>query len=185
MVSDPLANRVLYFQKTAAVIFNPANPRAMFSASRISIRRSRACSPGPHLISLDSSDQLYVADTGNNRIAVLPSVPTAGDNPAVLFSIASLSNPYGVFVDPGQRRDLGDQHRRKSSAAICERRRDDRECDAQRDADFFGPVVDGDRSVWQSGDRRRRHKSSGVLLPGDRLHHLGRRRSGPAFRERG
>ena len=65
---------------------------------------------GPHLISLDSSDQLYVADTGNNRIAVLPSVPMAGNNPAVLFSIAGLSNPYGVFVDPVERRNLGRQY---------------------------------------------------------------------------
>ena len=52
------------------------------------------------MISLDSNDELYVADTANNRIAVLPSVPTAGNNPAVLFSIASLNDPYGVFVDP-------------------------------------------------------------------------------------
>jgi len=55
---------------------------------------------GPHLISLDSEDQLYVADTGNNRIAVLPAVTTAGDNPPVLLAIPGLNSPYGVSVNP-------------------------------------------------------------------------------------
>jgi len=100
VVSDPLANRVLYFEKTGTGDFQSGEAASNvfgqpdFSSSLPSVLA------GPHLISLDSSDELYVADTGNNRVAVLPSVPTAGNNPAVLFSIASLSNPYGVFVDP-------------------------------------------------------------------------------------
>ena len=36
VVSDPLANRVLYFRKEPEAIFNPVSPRAMFSASPIS-----------------------------------------------------------------------------------------------------------------------------------------------------
>jgi len=40
-----------------------------------------------------------VADTGNGRIAILPNVPTSGDNPPVLFSIPLLSNPFGVSVN--------------------------------------------------------------------------------------
>jgi len=100
VVSDPLANRVLYFKKTGTGDFQSGETASNvfgqpdFSSSLPSVLA------GPHLISLDSSDQLYVADTGNNRVAVLPSVPSAGNNPAVLFSIPSLSNPYGVFVDP-------------------------------------------------------------------------------------
>lgn len=100
VVSDPLANRILYFQRTATGDFQSGEAATSvfgqpdFNSSGVNVFA------GPHLISLDSSDQLYVADTGNNRVAVLPSVPTAGNNPPVSFSIANLTNPYGVFVDP-------------------------------------------------------------------------------------
>ncbi|HTB19110.1 MAG TPA: hypothetical protein VK708_13400 [Bryobacteraceae bacterium] len=100
VVSDPLANRVLYFKKTATGDFQSGEAASnVFGQPDFSSSLANVLA-GPHLISLDSDDELYVADTGNNRIAVLPSVPSAGNNPAVLFSIASLSHPYGVFVDP-------------------------------------------------------------------------------------
>ena len=99
VVSDPLANRVLYFKKTGGDFQSGESASNVFGQPDFSTTIAGVMS-GPHSITLDSSDQLYVADTGNNRIAVLPSVPTAGNNPAVLFSITSLSNPYGVFVDP-------------------------------------------------------------------------------------
>jgi uncharacterized protein (TIGR03437 family) len=100
VVSDPLANRVLYFSKSVTGDFQSGEPASnVFGEPDFNTSLPGALA-GPHSVSLDSNDQLYIADTGNNRIAVLPSVPTAGNNPAVLFSIASLSNPYGVFVDP-------------------------------------------------------------------------------------
>ncbi len=99
VVSDPLANRLLYFRKQGADFTSGESASNVFGQPNFSSSLAGALA-GPHLISLDANDQLYVADTGNNRIAVLPSVPTAGDNPAVLFSIAGLNNPYGVFVDP-------------------------------------------------------------------------------------
>ena len=99
VVSDPLANRVLYFEKTGGDLQPGEAASNVFGQPDFNSSQAGVLA-GPHLISLDSNDQLYVADTGNARIAVLPSVPTAGNNPAVLYSIASLSNPYGVFVDP-------------------------------------------------------------------------------------
>ncbi len=99
VVSDPLANRILYFQKTAAGDFQTGEPasnvfgQADFNSSLATVLA------GPHLIAVDVNDQLYVADTGNNRIAAFPSVPTAGNNPPVLFAIPQLSSPYGVFVN--------------------------------------------------------------------------------------
>lgn len=100
VVSDPLANRVLYFKKTTSGDFQSGEPASnVFGQPDFNSSLAGVLS-GPHLISLDASDQLYVADTGNNRIAVLPSVPTAGNNPQVLYSIAGLSGPYGVYVDP-------------------------------------------------------------------------------------
>ena len=109
---------------------------------------------GPHLISLDSSDQLYVADTGNNRVAVLPSVPTAGNNPAVLFSIAGLNNPYGVFVDPVSggiwvTNTGGNQVLQfASGVAVIENAKPSATLERLR----AGVGCDG--PVWQSGDRR-------------------------------
>jgi len=100
LVSDPLANRILYFKTTGGDFQSGESATNVFGQPDFSSSLPGVLD-GPHLISLDSSDELYVADTGNNRIAVLPSVPTAGNNPAVLYSIASLSEPYGVFVDPG------------------------------------------------------------------------------------
>lgn len=100
VVSDPLANRVLYFKKTASGDFQSGEAAANVFGQPDFNTSLPGLFSGPHLIAVDSTDQLYVADTGNNRVAVLPSVPAAGNNPPVLFSIASLSNPYGVFVDP-------------------------------------------------------------------------------------
>jgi uncharacterized protein (TIGR03437 family) len=100
VVSDPLANRVLYFKRTGSGDFQSGEAASNVFGQPDFSSSTAGVLAGPHQIAVDSSDQLYVADTGNNRIAVLPSVPSAGNNPAVLFSIAGLNNPYGVFVDP-------------------------------------------------------------------------------------
>ena len=99
VVSDPLANRILFFHKPAGGDFQSGEAAAnVFGQPNFSSSQAVVFS-GPHLISLDPDDQLYVADTGNNRIAILPNVPTAGDNPPVLFAITGVSNPYGVFLN--------------------------------------------------------------------------------------
>ena len=99
VVSDPLANRVLVFFKPGSGDFQsgaPANHvfgQADFSSGLATVFNS------PRGISVDPDDQLYVADTLNNRIAILPNVPTASDNPPVLFSITPLSQPFSVTVN--------------------------------------------------------------------------------------
>lgn len=99
VVSDPLANRILFFRKPAGGDFElGASATNVFGQADFSSSLAVVFS-GPRLISLDSSDQLYVADSGNNRIAVLPNVTIAGDNPPVLFSLTPLGNPFGVAVD--------------------------------------------------------------------------------------
>lgn len=99
VVSDPLANRILFFRKPTGGDFQSGQSAAnVFGQPDFSSTQTTVFS-GPHLISLDPGDQLYVADTGNNRVAILPNVPTAGDNPPVLFSIIGFSNPYGVFLN--------------------------------------------------------------------------------------
>jgi uncharacterized protein (TIGR03437 family) len=99
VVSDTLANRILYFQRTAGGDFQTGeSATSVFGQPDFGSSLATVLA-GPHLIATDANDQLYVADTGNNRIAALPSVPTAGDNPPVLFSIPQLSSPYGVLVN--------------------------------------------------------------------------------------
>jgi uncharacterized protein (TIGR03437 family) len=100
VVSDPLANRVLFFRKPAGGDFEAGSSASnVFGQADFSSSLPVVFS-GPRQISLDSGDQLYVADAGNNRIAVLPNVTIAGDNPPVLFSLTPLSSPFGVAVDP-------------------------------------------------------------------------------------
>ncbi len=106
VVSDPLANRVLYFEKPVAATGAASSDFESGQGATSVLGQPNFNSSvagvlsGPHQIGVDSNDQLYVADTGNNRVAVLPSVSAAGANPAVLFSIAGLQSPAGVFVDP-------------------------------------------------------------------------------------
>jgi uncharacterized protein (TIGR03437 family) len=99
-VSDPLANRILLFQRSAGGDFQSGQAAAnVFGQPDFSSSLATVFS-GPRLISIDPDNQLYVADTGNNRIAILPPVSTAGDNPPVLFAIAQLSGPSAVFLNP-------------------------------------------------------------------------------------
>ena len=99
LVSDPLANRILYFRKPSGGDFQSGAPASnVFGQPDFNTALANTFA-SPRLISVDPDDQLYIADTGNNRIAILPNVPTAGNNPPVLFSIAQLSSPYGVFIN--------------------------------------------------------------------------------------
>jgi uncharacterized protein (TIGR03437 family) len=98
VVSDTLANRILFFRKPAGGFQSGANADNVFGqpdfrSSSATILR------GPTLMNLDPDDHLYVADTGNNRVAIFPNVPFAGDNPTLLFSITGLSSPTGVVVN--------------------------------------------------------------------------------------
>jgi uncharacterized protein (TIGR03437 family) len=99
LVSDPAANRILFFRKIGSADFQSGAAatnvfgQADFSSSLLVTFNA------PHHISIDPDDQVYVADTGNSRIAILPNAPTAGDNPPVLFSIPNVGNPFGVWVN--------------------------------------------------------------------------------------
>ncbi len=106
LASDQFHNRILFFQKpksgdfsdgqlASAVIGQPDftsvvgnNPAAGSGGLA-----------GPHMIATDHGDQLYVADTGNGRVAIYRDIPTAGTNPTVSISIQGLNQPTGVAVN--------------------------------------------------------------------------------------
>lgn len=99
VVSDALANRVLFFQKPAGGDFQSGQSAANVFGEADFVSSTTAVFSGPLHIAVDPNDQLYVADAGHNRVAVLPSIPTAGNNPPVLFTITGLSSPAGVTIN--------------------------------------------------------------------------------------
>lgn len=80
LVSDVSDNRVLYFKFTGNGTFkggtdNGLTATKVFGQPNFTTITSGASSVnfnGPHHISTDSNGQLYVADTGNNRIEIFP-----------------------------------------------------------------------------------------------------------------
>jgi uncharacterized protein (TIGR03437 family) len=100
VVSDPLANRILFFRKPTGGDFQVGAPATNVFGQRDFSSVTSAVLSNPHGVAIDPDDQLYVADTGNNRIAFLPNVTTAGDNPAVTSLIQKgMNSPEGVFVN--------------------------------------------------------------------------------------
>lgn len=104
LVSDRSLNRVLFFLKPSGADFvNGQAASSVIGQPDFGFRSSGSLS-SPSLISVDSDDNLYVADTGNNRIVVYSKVPTAGNDPASSFSLTSanagqpITSPTGVFA---------------------------------------------------------------------------------------
>jgi uncharacterized protein (TIGR03437 family) len=112
VVSDESDNRVLYFPatngafaagsdngKAATVVFGQTG----FTAVGVGSGSSTAGLNGPHHISCDTDGNVYVADTGNNRVLVFPDPHGNGTAPtgqAATASVGGLSAPEGVFVSP-------------------------------------------------------------------------------------
>lgn len=99
VVSDPLANRILFFLKPGGGDFQNGQPATNVFGQPDFSSGFAITFNSPRGLAIDPDDQLYVADTLNNRIAILPNVPTAGDNPPVLFSITSVGQPFGVAIN--------------------------------------------------------------------------------------
>jgi uncharacterized protein (TIGR03437 family) len=111
MVSDMFDNRVLYIPfssgqttfragvdngKAAIKVFG--QPDFVTIASGSGINRLNS----PHHIATDSSGQVYVTDSGNNRVQIFgdPNNPlTTGVNANANLSLPGLSNPQAIFVN--------------------------------------------------------------------------------------
>jgi uncharacterized protein (TIGR03437 family) len=104
-VSDQADNRVLLFLKPSGGFTNGQTAASVIGQPDFnSTTANNAASGtgglnGPHGIGIDTGDQLYVADTGNNRIAVYRNIRTTGNNPTVSLVI-SANQPNGVTINP-------------------------------------------------------------------------------------
>jgi uncharacterized protein (TIGR03437 family) len=106
LVSDTALNRVLYFQGTETDLSNLTSgmPATMVFGQPDFISNQPGSGGGqlsaPRHISVDSDDRLYVADTGNSRIAIWNHAPSAVlGQPAAQFLTTGLSSPRGVYVN--------------------------------------------------------------------------------------
>jgi hypothetical protein len=115
LVADQAHNRVLFFQGTPASLTSGMSASNVWGQPNFTSTAPAASStnPGnrfnsPHGIATDADDQLYVADTRNNRIVIFGRVYTAGPDPVPGDSLISasvggvsvnISQPVGVFVN--------------------------------------------------------------------------------------
>jgi uncharacterized protein (TIGR03437 family) len=106
VVSDQAFNRVLFFKKTAGADFVNGQTAAKVIGQPSFIATTNAELSSPRGLAIDSSDRLYVADTGNNRVVVYSAITQTGSDPAPVFLIGGatttdgFSNPSSVAVDP-------------------------------------------------------------------------------------
>jgi uncharacterized protein (TIGR03437 family) len=102
LVSDLALNRVLYFQAlptdlvsgmSATLVFGQPDFNSGGAGSGVSQLTS------PHHISTDTDDRLYVADTGNRRIAIYDHAPTSASGPPAAYFLSNgLTSPRGIYV---------------------------------------------------------------------------------------
>lgn len=103
LVSDVSHSRVLFFPGTSATFSNGESATIVFGQSNFTSTGTGTTDnqlSAPHHIATDSDDRLYVADTGNSRVAIFDHAPSAtnGAHAAILLT-TSLSSPRGMHVN--------------------------------------------------------------------------------------
>ncbi len=103
LVSDSAHSRVLFFPGTSATFTNGESATIVFGQPNFTSFGTGTSDnqlSGPHHIATDSDDRLYVADTGNSRVAIFDHSPSAsnGAHAAILLT-TGLSSPRGMHVN--------------------------------------------------------------------------------------
>ncbi len=101
LVSDSVLNRVLLFKKPSGSDFtNGQRADAVIGQSDF-FGSNRGTTANrfntPRGIAVDSSDRLYVADTGNNRVSVFSNVAGGDLDPSARFT-PSIGSPFSIAV---------------------------------------------------------------------------------------
>ena len=96
LVSDETANRVLLFSMD-----NPTNgePAATVIGQSDFISTGNSLLSSPHHIAVDSIGQVYIADSGHNRILIF-AIPTGTSTDQPVNSLTGLNYPEAVWVNP-------------------------------------------------------------------------------------
>jgi uncharacterized protein (TIGR03437 family) len=102
-VSDPIYNRVLLFKKGAGGDFqNGQNAYLVIGQSTfsgVSTGSGAGAFNSPHGIASDTSDRLYVADFGNNRVSVFDQAPEQiANGPTATLQDTNIYQVEGVAV---------------------------------------------------------------------------------------
>jgi uncharacterized protein (TIGR03437 family) len=100
--SDVLHNRVLIFHKNGADFVNGQPARAVLGQQNFDAIGASSGTAGlnrPRGLAVDTSDRLFVADSGNNRVLVFTNTQTTG-NGAGGTALPNLSSPEGVAISP-------------------------------------------------------------------------------------
>ncbi len=90
-VSDQGNNRVQQFPPSSLTGTTVANPGGGTTAALTDLKN-------PSGIAVDNNSNIYIADTGNNRLVVWAPNATSGN---LLISDGSLANAYGLVLVPG------------------------------------------------------------------------------------
>lgn len=102
LVSDAVHHRVLFFRRPSSGDFTNGMAAEKVIGQPDFLTGTRGTGQNrlasPRGIAIDTDDRLYVADAGNNRLAIYDRVPQASNDPAVAFSLAGLGSPQGVFI---------------------------------------------------------------------------------------
>jgi uncharacterized protein (TIGR03437 family) len=105
VVSDLVFNRILFFKKPPGGDFTSGQVATNVFGQPNYINTTKAELNNPRGIAVDTSDRLYVADTGNNRVVVYRNITQTGSDPAPVFLIPgaspndAFSNPTSVAID--------------------------------------------------------------------------------------
>jgi uncharacterized protein (TIGR03437 family) len=102
LVSDAALDRVLYFQGPSANFSSGMSATLVFGQPDFNSSgggSGTAQLNSPHHIAVDTDDLLYVADSGNHRVAIYNSAPSSASGaPAAYFLTQGLQDPRGVYV---------------------------------------------------------------------------------------
>ena len=98
LVSDSAHNRVLFFRAPFTAGQSAEKVFGQSSFTSTGVGNTLASLNSPQGIDTDNSNRLYVADTGNNRVAIISDVNGASSGAQATLIIGSLSVPTTVAV---------------------------------------------------------------------------------------
>lgn len=108
VVSDASQNRVLVFRKpdggdftngqSAAIVFGQNGAPAGTDFTSVLSGAASGQMYSPRHLATDTSDRLYVCDTGNNRVQVFTRASTSANNPPAALVLPGFSSPHGIAV---------------------------------------------------------------------------------------